>query len=306
VRWLDDSGIRNKAYTTLAGRPRGGKDFDKSTLALLLRNPLYLGKITYKGQMYEGEHDAIVDEDLFGQVQGLLRRNRNTGGKHHRNKHRALLKGLVRCKHCGCAMGHHFATRGKRRYRYYVCQRAQKKGWSACPAPSLPAEELEDFVVGQVRRICRTPTLLREVVGRGRELIAQEVEAIKAERKEHQARARQLNGRLCELAAVQMKPGVANEMASVQQALEGVRQEIEQVNSRIASAQLRLVQEDELVGAGESFGPVWKNLKTKEKERLIRLLIQTIEYDAGNEAITITYHPGVAEGVEFENANANN
>ena len=53
-------------------------------------------------------------------------------------KHGALLKGLVRCKACGCAMSHHFATRGNKRYRYYVCIRAQKNGWSECPSPFPP------------------------------------------------------------------------------------------------------------------------------------------------------------------------
>ncbi|MCW5775318.1 MAG: recombinase zinc beta ribbon domain-containing protein [Phycisphaeraceae bacterium] len=34
----------------------------------------------------------------------------------------------MRCKACGCAMSHHFATDGPKRYRYYVCVRAQKRG----------------------------------------------------------------------------------------------------------------------------------------------------------------------------------
>ena len=112
ARWLDAQNWRNKRYETKKGTLRGGKDFDKSTLQKLLTNRLYLGKITYKGQVYEGEHEAIVDEDLFGRAQGMLRRNRGSGGKHQRNKYGALLKGLVRCRHCGCAMSHHW--RGRR------------------------------------------------------------------------------------------------------------------------------------------------------------------------------------------------
>lgn len=82
VRWLDVQNWRNKRYKTRKGESRGGKDFDKSTLQKLLTNRLYLGKITYKGQVYEGEHEPIVDEDLFGRVQGMLRLNRGSGGKH--------------------------------------------------------------------------------------------------------------------------------------------------------------------------------------------------------------------------------
>jgi site-specific DNA recombinase len=88
---------------------------------------------------------------LFRRVQALLRHNRNSGGKYIRNKYGALLKGLVRCTACGCAMSHHFTTNGNKRYRYYVCINAQKRGWDKCPSPSLPAAELEQFVVDQIR-----------------------------------------------------------------------------------------------------------------------------------------------------------
>lgn len=120
LRELKALGWRTKKYETASGMWRGGAEFDKSALQKVLTNVTYLGKVTYKNEVHEGEHEAIVDEDLFAQVQGLMRRNRNSGGKHSRNKHGALLKGLVRCKACGCAMSHHFATRGARRYRYYV------------------------------------------------------------------------------------------------------------------------------------------------------------------------------------------
>ena len=114
-------GWKTKRFQTTEGHWRGGRDFDKSALQKMLTNITYLGKVSYKGEIFDGEHAAIVDEELFGQVQGLLRRNRNSGGRYVRNKCGALLKGMVRCKHCGCAMSHHFATRGDRRYRYYVC-----------------------------------------------------------------------------------------------------------------------------------------------------------------------------------------
>ncbi len=86
-----------KRYETAKGKWRGGAEFDKSALQKLLTNVIYIGKVTYKGGVHEGEHKAIIDEDLFARVRGLLRRNRNSGGKHSRNKHGALLKGLVRC-----------------------------------------------------------------------------------------------------------------------------------------------------------------------------------------------------------------
>ena len=41
-------------------------------------------------------------------------------------------------------------TRGRRRYRYYTCSAAQKKGWHTCPSKSVPAAALERFVLDQI------------------------------------------------------------------------------------------------------------------------------------------------------------
>ena len=39
-------------------------------------NPLYIGKVIYNGQLYEGEHDGIIDENLFEKVQERIKYNR--------------------------------------------------------------------------------------------------------------------------------------------------------------------------------------------------------------------------------------
>jgi len=120
IKALDDRGWTTKRWTTKDGRQRGGKPFNKNTLFHLLTNLLYLGKITLKKEVFEGEHAAIVDAEVFRRVQALLRRNGQSGGKHVRNRFGALLKGLLHCVPCGCAMVHtHTLKNGNRRYRYY-------------------------------------------------------------------------------------------------------------------------------------------------------------------------------------------
>jgi site-specific DNA recombinase len=305
VRWLDAHGWLNKRYKTAKGQWRGGKDFDKSTLQKMLTNPLYLGKIAYKGSMYDGEHDAIVDEDLFGRVQGMLRRNRGSGGKYQRNKYGALLKGLVRCKHCGCAMSHHYATRGQRRYRYYVCQTAQKKGWAACPYPSLPAGELERFVIERIQETVRKPELLADVVGRAQSQLERQIEELKSQRQRRENHARRINESICELTRVPQAPGVAGELADLQEELVKIEKAIVSINRQIVDLEQRKLAKDELTGAFEAFEPMWDQLRPAEKTRLVHLLVQCIEYDGEAEEISITYHPGgLTQFAASETANA--
>jgi hypothetical protein len=112
----------------------GGKPFTKTSLHKLLTNVAYISKIKYKTEVHDGEHAAIVDADVWQRVQALLQRNGRTGGAAVRNKFGALLKGLLRCVPCDCAMTPTCSTKnGTKRYSYYVCSNAQKRGWHTCP-----------------------------------------------------------------------------------------------------------------------------------------------------------------------------
>src|SRR4029453_9778451 len=123
-----------KRRTTKAGRDRGGKPFDRASLHRLLTNPIYIGQVAYKGQRYAGEHPAIVDPVVFERVQHLLTGNGRTAGAAVRNRFGALLKGILKCGPCGCSMTPGHSCKGGKRYRYYCCTTAQKRGKDACPS----------------------------------------------------------------------------------------------------------------------------------------------------------------------------
>lgn len=138
VQEIERRGWKNKQWTTKKGQERGGKPFTKNSLFRILTNVIYTGKVDYQGTIYNGEHNKIVDIDLWQRVQDALRRNGSTGGKEVRNKYRALLKGLLYCAPCGTGMVHTYTAKDNgKRYRYYVCLNAQQRGWSSCPTKSI-------------------------------------------------------------------------------------------------------------------------------------------------------------------------
>src|SRR5262249_1573589 len=154
----------NKRWQTRQGYERGGRPFDRTSLHRLLTNVAYLGKSRYKNEVHAGEHPAIVDAQVFQQVQALLRQNGSTGTAAIRNAFVPILKGLLRCVPCGGAMSPSHTTRsGTKRYRYYVCSSAAKCGRKTRPAPSIPAGEIERFVVERIRTIGADPVLQQEV-----------------------------------------------------------------------------------------------------------------------------------------------
>jgi site-specific DNA recombinase len=68
-----------------------------------------------------------------------------------RNKHLALLGGLLYCESCATRMVYTYAMKNGRKYPYYLCLNVQRKGWAACPTKSLPARAIEESVLGRIR-----------------------------------------------------------------------------------------------------------------------------------------------------------
>ena len=286
-------GWKTKKYQTAKGLWRGGADFDKATLHKLLTNVTYLGKVTYKGDVFEGQHEAIIDEDLYARVQGLIARNRNSGGTYSggRNKYGALLKGLVRCRHCGCAMSHHYAQRGGKRYRYYVCIRAQKNGWSSCPSPSLPAGQLEGFVVEQIKTVGRDPDLMADSLAATQRHVQAEIDALTAKRKKIEEQVRRHGRSVGELAPrAGFDEDATRQLGRLQDVIRERQEEIAGLNERVAVLEQRKLEPDELAGAIESFDPLWDALPPGQKAKLIHLLVERIEYDGESESISVTFH----------------
>jgi site-specific DNA recombinase len=147
VRELERRGWRTKVWVTRKGRKMGGQLFTKTNLHKLLTNATYAGKLRYKAELHNGEHAAIVDPVKWQKVQELLKGNRHKGST-ERNGSGAILKGLLYCRPCGCAMTPTHATKSGKRYRYYVCSVAQKQGYDRCPSQSIPAGQMERVVVG--------------------------------------------------------------------------------------------------------------------------------------------------------------
>jgi site-specific DNA recombinase len=177
VEELERRGWCNKQSLTRKGGERGGRPFTKGSLYALLTNVTYVGQVRYHQEVHPGEQPAIVDAGVWQEVQALLAQNGQARAVAQRSRSRALLQGLLRCRPCGCAMTPAHVSCGNKRYRYYTCSAAQKKGWHTCPSKSVPAAALERFVLEQIAPHARHvawPTLapcqqserLRQVVAR--------------------------------------------------------------------------------------------------------------------------------------------
>lgn len=294
VKELETRQWKGKRWQTRKGPERGGEPFTRTSLYRLLTNVVYAGKVRYKEEVHDGEHPAIVDPGVFQQVQVLLHRNGTTGGAPVRNQFGAILKGLLRCTPCGCAMSPSHTSKGNRRYRYYLCGSAQKKGWNTCPSKSIPAEQIEAFVVDQIRSVGRDPALLREVLAQART----QHEARTAELEtEERGLSRDLNAwhREATRLSIQLRPGEDNgelvgRLADLHERIGMVEGRVKQVREKIKSVTGQLIGEEEATRALSAFDPVWGSLTPREQARVVGLLVERVEYDGSSGKVTVAFH----------------
>lgn len=129
----------------------------------ILRNPVYKGELLHRatGEVFHGLHEPLVDAALWEDCRRILDESAGLQPSAHRETV-AILKGLVRCGHCGGAMAPVFTVKRKGlRYSYYRCVSSTKVADSECPLRGVSGELLERQVVAQLGTILRTQEFLR-------------------------------------------------------------------------------------------------------------------------------------------------
>ena len=194
--------LRAGGYRTrlrkVADRMVGGIPFESGTVCHLLSSPVYVGKVAHKGEVHEGEHQPIIEDDLWARVQQRTADNR-VGNRRTRNSHcTSLLAGVLRDGHDRRMTSSHAVKKGKR-YRYYVTHAAELRP-GAPDAWRMPAADVESAVVTRLVTYFRDYREIATLAGPGasaaniRALVERAGEA--AERLLDQARRRSVMAKL--------------------------------------------------------------------------------------------------------------
>lgn len=127
-------------------------------IARTLKNPLYCGYVTYKGETYKGEHEPIISEECY-QLTLDADKVRNTAKSPHIG--RSMLGGLLFCARCGaryCIS----RTSGSSPYQYYCCHSRRKTSAHMikdpnCKNKNWKKEDLDRLVLDEVRKLRNEP-----------------------------------------------------------------------------------------------------------------------------------------------------
>ena len=290
VQEAKQKGWTAKSWTTKKGNHRKGKAFNRNSMHKLLTNPVYMGKISHQDKLYPGEHEPIVDEDTWKRTQSLLKANFH--GDKQRISSEALLLGLLHCDACGCPMTHTYTARKNKRYRYYVCTRARREGYAACPNKPIPAMELETFAVNQIKCVARDEAMVEQVVKdcqgehqEARKRIEQELQTIQQTKSRLQAEM----GTLLNATTTTTEECTDNTRNLARIGEEIHLAELQASASREALQQLEdtRLNEASIKEALHAFDPIWKQIPPAERQELMGLLIERIDFKG--DALTIDF-----------------
>lgn len=154
-RELAQQDIRSKLRVTASGKTVGGQPFSRGALFHLLRNRLYLGQIVHRDAVHEGEHEAIIERELFDLVQQRLDANAR---RHRASADRRMVRAPLTGKLFD-ADGEPMSptvSRGKsgRAYRYYVSASLQRgaRPDNTSNVQRLAARDIERILSEAVQR----------------------------------------------------------------------------------------------------------------------------------------------------------
>ena len=134
-------GIHGKQWTTSKGETRGGREMTANIIERILKNQIYLGKLPNKstGEVFDGQHPAIITQELFDAVQQKLTNNNNHKGRIQYCRGGLLFHNMIYTAD-GAVFKNKTGNKGLRQYKYYKCGTI-----------SLPAGDFDTIICNNVR-----------------------------------------------------------------------------------------------------------------------------------------------------------
>ena len=271
---LNEKGHRTKTWITRKGKLHKGGKFKPDIVYRILKNPLYIGKVTHKDKIYIGEQKAIVTKSIWEEAQSLLAGNL-VAKTRRKTEITTPFRGLLKCGHCGGSMGLNYTQKTDRRYIYYICEADAKKATSDCPIKRVPAGEIKRLVLKNLSEIFKKPTLLAKTYFKAVEM--EEAQKNKLLKRRKGLLAQQEKMRQQTILAVQNSDGDnQDEIKSARDNFEQVTREISEINTALEALKAVPISNEDIIKTFASIDVLWDELFPVERYRLLHLLIEKI------------------------------
>ncbi len=144
---------------------RGNKPLRPGDVAHILKNPFYIGKIAYKGKVYQGGHQPLIDELTFYKCQRLLADHNRHADR--TRKHQFVLAGAIYCGKCnGLYTAEHHPKKAR---AYYHCSTRLFK--HSNKGQNIEADQLEDKVADLFEQLQLPDFIVDKIISKARTII---------------------------------------------------------------------------------------------------------------------------------------
>jgi site-specific DNA recombinase len=271
----DVARMLNRAGYPPSGRARSGK-WTREGVRYMLTNRFYTGWVQHDEDWYPGQHEAIISQELFDQVQTLRVKRHKSQGK-GRKPHRVyLLARLARCHHCGLRLVSQACggRKGKRGKQYYTCPATRRAIECAAGGRFVQAEIIDEQVADLVKRL-HLPDDWRERL--------KELSNHQEERRSVEGRRRYLQSKLRRLRELYLDGDFEK--------AEYNRRKVELQTELDA---LRMPDQPQIEQAGEtleSLGAEWLDAPKRLQHEMLKVIFESVTVDiAGQQLVCVKPH----------------
>ncbi len=299
---INDKGYRSKVYESRRGHMHGNNKFIKQGIIHILSNPVYIGKVSHKGETFQAKHQPIIDEKLWKDVHTRVSANRVVRAKPRQQKmHCFVLEGIVRCGVCGAFMTPSYSGGRNGVYFYYTWTSAYN-GADECSLKRVCAEALENLIAERLKMMARNEESVKQILEESN-LCAKNEMAIVEEQREMQKRAlapivQEIANIVRFIAQGRASDALAGELerlevqkAQIEGELERIDLEAREIANRSLNA--RAIQE----GLGV-FEEIWGNATPDERKELMRFFVYKVVFTPAEVKMGLYSRPIFAGQVE--------
>ncbi len=269
LNFLNQNGYTTKSFVNKKGEKRGGTRWTASSLYTVLTNFSYLGKrelnkknrnkdqselsISERYKVYDSQWPAIIDKNLFNEVQDRLEKNKK---ELRASNHCYILSGLTYCGVCGDKLvGKGSSNREGKKYFYYGHRRKMMtygdRHLKKCDLEHVPAHTIEEGVLFRLKELSKNKALLvklaqnntyqnKESLKQQESLMYSRLEALKGIRKDieslTQAIARSKNQKAQDI-LIEELGNLSEKKSQVEEEIKKLKREKSQFKDNIISAE---------------------------------------------------------------------
>ncbi len=167
IRFMFESYLKHKSITAVCKlvKDNYGIEYRREMIKRLLKNPVYLGKVKHKNELYDGQHPAIIDQETFDKV-AEIRSSKDVAKRSclYKKNEVGILRGILTCGCCHTrmtptvSMGH-----GRRRY-YYTSTKAKYYGYHTCHNGSVAVAILDEAIIQIITPMLKDAHILNGLI----------------------------------------------------------------------------------------------------------------------------------------------